>query len=195
MRFENIFKELAAKKYYVFSCEELCAFFPEERKPTLKQSLCRWKKSGLVSSLRKNLYELTFPSSYGLSDMYLANKIYAPSVVSGFGQMYPVVCTHKGALFADKIDALLKKNRARHLFDIMFMLSSKYSMDARVLKILNIKKPPLEAMINRVESLSTIELKRQAEALRPFLFDENEAELIVNAKTIIPQLVQRYRQG
>ena len=116
-------------------------------------------------------------------------------VVSGFGQMYPVVCTHKGALFADKIDALLKKNRARHLFDIMFMLSSKYSMDARVLKILNIKKPPLEAMINRVESLSTIELKRQAEALRPFLFDENEAELIVNAKTIIPQLVQRYRQG
>jgi len=33
-------------------------------------------------------------------------------VISGFGQMYPVICTQRGALFADKIDALLKKNRA-----------------------------------------------------------------------------------
>ena len=116
-------------------------------------------------------------------------------VVSGFGQMYGVVCTQKGALFADKIDALLNKNRARHLFDIMFMLSSKYPIDSRVLKTLGIKEPPLEVILARVESLSATELKRQAEALRPFLFDENEAELIVNAKTIIPQLVETYRRG
>ena len=113
-------------------------------------------------------------------------------VVSGFGQMYPVVCTQRGALFADKIDALLKKNRARHLFDVMFMLSQKYPIDQQVLNTIGIKGSPLKAVIGRVESFSAVELKRQAEALRPFLFDENEAELLVNAKTIIRQLVDRY---
>lgn len=97
-------------------------------------------------------------------------------VVSGFGQMYPVICTQKGALFADKIDALLKKNRARHLFDIMFMLSQKYPIDERVFKTFGIQEPPLQAVVNRVESFSA-------------------SELIVNAKTIIRQLVERYRHG
>ena len=82
MRFEQVYKELTGKKYYVFSCEDLCAFFPSQKKTTVQQYLCRWKKSGLVSSLRKNLYELTFPQPYGLPDMHLANKIYAPSYVS-----------------------------------------------------------------------------------------------------------------
>jgi predicted transcriptional regulator of viral defense system len=82
MRFEEVFKELTEKKYYVFSCEDLCAFFSFEKKTTIKQYLSRWKKGGLVAALRKNLYELTYPKPYGISDMYLANKIYAPSYVS-----------------------------------------------------------------------------------------------------------------
>src|SRR3990167_7244165 len=72
-------------------------------------------------------------------------------VVTGFGNMFPVVCTHSGALFADKIDALIKKNRARHLFDIMFMLSKKYPIDLNVLKALGIKDPPLNAILKRSE--------------------------------------------
>ncbi|MGD2279216.1 MAG: nucleotidyl transferase AbiEii/AbiGii toxin family protein, partial [Candidatus Omnitrophota bacterium] len=47
-------------------------------------------------------------------------------VISGFGEIYPIICTEIGALFADKIDALLKKNRGRHLYDLIFMLSNKY---------------------------------------------------------------------
>ncbi len=82
MRFEDFYKELADKKYYVFSCEDLCAFFPAQKKAAFKQLLYRWKKNGMVSSLRRNLYELTFPKVYNLSDMFLANKIYAPSYVS-----------------------------------------------------------------------------------------------------------------
>ena len=116
-------------------------------------------------------------------------------MVNGFGQMYPVVCSQKGALFADKIDALLKKNRARHLFDIMFMLSENYPIDTPALRVLGIKEPPLKAIINRVERFSITELKKQAEQIRPFLFDENEAQLLSNAKTIIPQLASRYRSA
>ncbi|MBI3602528.1 MAG: nucleotidyl transferase AbiEii/AbiGii toxin family protein [Candidatus Omnitrophica bacterium] len=114
-------------------------------------------------------------------------------VVAGFGSMFPVVCTDKGILFADKIDALIKKNRARHLFDIMFMLSQKYPLDLNVLKALGIKEPPLEAILKRVVSFSAAELKKQAEQLRPFLFEESEADLIVHAHEVIPQLIRGYQ--
>ena len=114
-------------------------------------------------------------------------------VTAGFGYLFPVVCTEPGALFADKIDALIKKNRARHLFDILFMLSKKYPIAANVLKSLGIKKPTLDAILERTASFSAAELKKQAEQLRPFLFEESEAALIANAHTIIPQLVEEYR--
>jgi predicted nucleotidyltransferase component of viral defense system len=113
-------------------------------------------------------------------------------VVAGFGNMFPVVCTDKGALFADKIDALIKKNRARHLFDIMFMLSQKYPVDLNVLTAVGVNGPPLDAILKRVESLSAMELKKQAEQLRPFLFEENEADLIIHAQEVIPQLIRSY---
>jgi len=113
-------------------------------------------------------------------------------MVSGFGQMFTVGCTQKGALFADKIDALLKKTRARHLFDILFMLSQKYPIDMKVLRSVGVKESPLEVIMHRVDGFSNAELKLQADNLRPFLFDENEAEMIVNAKTIIRQLIESY---
>ena len=113
-------------------------------------------------------------------------------VVAGFGTMFPVVCTDKGAFFADKVDALIKKNRARHLFDIMFMLAQKYPLDLNVLKVLGINEPPLEAIRKRVESFSAAELKKQAEQLRPFLFEEGEADLLVHAREVVPQLIGSY---
>ncbi|MDO8580652.1 MAG: nucleotidyl transferase AbiEii/AbiGii toxin family protein [Candidatus Omnitrophota bacterium] len=116
-------------------------------------------------------------------------------MVTGFGNMFPVVCTHPGALFADKIDALIKKNRARHLFDIMFMLSKKYPIDLNVLKALGINDPPLDAILKRVKLFSAAELKKLAEQLRPFLFEESEADLIIHAPDVIPQLIRRYGKG
>lgn len=82
MKFDEVYRQLSAKRYYVFSCEDLSLFFPKEKKETIRQYLSRWKKRGLVASLRKNLYELIFPSPYHISDMVLANKIYSPSYVS-----------------------------------------------------------------------------------------------------------------
>lgn len=115
-------------------------------------------------------------------------------MVRGFGEMYPVICTQRGALFADKIDALVKKNRARHLFDILYMLGLHYPVDEKVLEKLGIKGPPLDVIFGAMGRFSGHELKSLAESIRPFLFDEREAELIVNAKTIIPQLVEQYRR-
>ena len=114
-------------------------------------------------------------------------------VISGFGEIYPCVCTDKSALFADKIDALGKKLRGRHLYDIMFMLSKCYPIDKRVLSTFGLNVDPLNAILEKLQGLSKLELKRQAEALRPFLFDQSEADLLINARRVIPQLIKNYK--
>ena len=82
MRFEAFYQRLSKEQYPVFSCRDLSAFFPNEKMATLKQGLSRWKKNKFVSSLKRDLYELTFPKPQNLSDLYLANKIYSPSYAS-----------------------------------------------------------------------------------------------------------------
>lgn len=139
------------------------------------------KKEGIVLKVEANL-----PSWKVVPETLL---------ISGFGQMFPVFCTQKEALFSDKIDALIKKNRARHLYDIIFMLSKEYPIDAKILKLFGIAKNPLTVIKERVDSFTTAELKKQAEDLRPFLFDETEAELLINAKTIISQLIEKYKSN
>jgi predicted nucleotidyltransferase component of viral defense system len=113
-------------------------------------------------------------------------------VITGFGEFYPCICTDKGILFADKIDALGKKNRGRHIYDIIFMLSNKYPVDRKFLSALGIEKKPPEAIYYYLRSFSKEQLKIQADVLRPFLFDEDEADLVANARTIIPALLEKY---
>lgn len=113
-------------------------------------------------------------------------------VISGFGEFYPSVCTEKGILFADKIDALKKKRRGRHVYDIIFMLSNKYPINRNILKLLGIKKDPIKAIADRIKKVPKSELKRQAEILRPFLFEESEADLVASAHDIIPPLLEKY---
>lgn len=82
MRFQDIYRQLAKREYYVFSFEDLCIFYPEENQSNLRQYLSRWKKQGWIRSLRKGLYELTYPEERNIPDFYIANKMYAPSYIS-----------------------------------------------------------------------------------------------------------------
>lgn len=113
-------------------------------------------------------------------------------VVSGFGEFYPCVCTAMSALFSDKIDALRKKTRGRHLYDIFFLLSHQCPIDRKVLAVFGITGDPLRTIRERVESFSEKELEDQAETLRPFLFDESEADLIAKAPLALKALLERY---
>lgn len=113
-------------------------------------------------------------------------------VISGFGELYPCVCTAKGVLFADKIDALRQKNRGRHIYDVLFMLSHNYPIERKVLRLLGIKGEPLVVLSQAIARFSQSELKKQAEILRPFLFEESQAELIINAHKLIHSLIEKY---
>ena len=82
MRFQQTYKDLTDKKYFIFSFEDLCVFYPREKRSNLRQYLSRWKKQGWIQSLKKGLYELTYPEGRSVPDFYMANKIYAPSYIS-----------------------------------------------------------------------------------------------------------------
>ncbi len=82
MRFQRTYKELIEKKYYIFSFEDLCVFYPEEKRSNLRQYLSRWKNQGWIGPLKKGLYELTYPEDRSVPDFFIANKMYAPSYIS-----------------------------------------------------------------------------------------------------------------
>lgn len=73
------------------------------------------------------------------------------------------------------------------------MLSNKYPIDKNTLETLGINRDPIQVISDRIKSFSKSELGKQAEILRPFLFDENEANLVANARDIIPPLIAKYK--
>ncbi len=73
------------------------------------------------------------------------------------------------------------------------MLSSQFPLDQSVWRILGKQSNPFEALVEKVKSVPLLELKKQAEGLRPFLFNEEEANLVVKAKEILPQLMKSGR--
>lgn len=189
----------------------------KEFESLLKKVSLELGRSGIYSAVRfqswGNIYcaRLIFPQiekNYGAISKYskkegIIIKIEAnrprwrvkanAEVISGFGEFYPCVCTDVSQLFADKVDAFTKKDRARHLYDIMFMLSNKYPVDKRVLSGFGFKQGPSEVILKRLEKISKPDLKKQAEALRPFLFDEKEADLVAQAHTVLAGLVEKYK--
>ncbi|MBN2073258.1 MAG: hypothetical protein JW770_04870 [Actinobacteria bacterium] len=75
--------ELRKNDLIIFSLIDIENLFPEENVKTIKNNLGRWVKEGLLIRMRKNLYELAQPGfKSGIPDVYVANKLYAPSYVS-----------------------------------------------------------------------------------------------------------------
>jgi len=82
MHFKDLYKRLEKNRYYVFSFKDVLSFYPKEKRDNLKRLIYRWKKEGRIASLKKGLYELTYPKDFDIPDMYIANKLYSPSYVS-----------------------------------------------------------------------------------------------------------------
>lgn len=174
------------------------------------------KRSGIASEIRFSHWDnvlvsrFNFPDvekSYGVntehtrkSGLLIKFEVNIPKwkikseteVISGYGETYPCVCTEKSVLFADKIDALVKKRMGRHLYDIIFMLSQKFPVDNNTLDELGYTNKPFTILLDCVNGFSGTEIRKQGGILRPFLFDESESDLIVNAKVVIEKLVQKY---
>jgi len=114
-------------------------------------------------------------------------------VIAGFGELFPCICVHKGIHFAGKIAALNEHPQARHIYDIIFMLLRRFPVNSQVLKAYKLKKNAPKLIVDCINQMTKSELKKQALALQTFLFEEHEADLIINAKEIVPRLAENLK--
>lgn len=84
MIYLELLKRLQKTKYFLFSQKELHFFFPHTNKKTMQNQLADWVKKGYIVRLRQNLYELADKGATDkvIPDIYIANKLYAPSYIS-----------------------------------------------------------------------------------------------------------------
>lgn len=83
MKYIDLFSRLKKNNLIIFSLRDIENLFPEENLKTLKNNLSRWVEKNLLARLRRNLYELIEPGlKSNIPDVYVANKLYAPSYIS-----------------------------------------------------------------------------------------------------------------
>lgn len=111
------------------------------------------------------------------------------AVVNSFGEIYPVFTMCSGYIFCEKMLALSTHKRGRHVYDLIMMLSKKIPMDDYILKAKKIKKAPKDFLREIIFSIPDAELKKMAKSLRPFLFEESEAEYVARAKFYVEKLL------
>lgn len=183
---------------------------PEEFKELLKTIKEGLDKEGIFLDLstekRKNLFiaELYFQDLMKLSgiadkrglDLMLKIEIYQPGwrlkyeseVLSLYGYNFTSVLLSKGNMFAEKILALFKRKMGRDIFDTLFMLKKKFPLNEQVLRANGLEGKASELILEYFRKLPEKELKTLANQIKPFLFKEDEVELILKA----PVYAQRF---
>ncbi|MGC9445148.1 MAG: nucleotidyl transferase AbiEii/AbiGii toxin family protein [Candidatus Methanospirareceae archaeon] len=150
---------------------------------------------------------VTFPDvmgEYGItnrrgSDIMIKIEVNRPDwplsteshVLSRYGYNFSAIVMSKGALLSEKLAALVSKRRGRYIYDILFMLRKKFPFDRAVLAVIGIREDPKDLIQTYLSGLSEKELRRLAEQVKPFLFREDDIELILKA----PQYATNYLSG
>lgn len=115
-----------------------------------------------------------------------------PFIMSGYGYSFSVLLMNKSALLGEKLHALLNRRRGRDIYDILFILGKRFPFDESFLVELGIENDGKKVLLEHIDSLSESELETLANQVRPFLFREEEAELVTNAKKVVRSLLDKY---
>lgn len=114
-------------------------------------------------------------------------------VINKFGYLFPVRLMAKGALFAEKVNALLNRCRGRDIYDVIFMLQRKFPLDSSILETKATNLKPEELISRRIEQIEPEQLTRLAKQIEPFLLNGEEVDFIINAQTYIKALLTDQR--
>jgi len=115
-----------------------------------------------------------------------------PRALSMYGYNFIALLMQKGNLLSEKVCALLNRKRGRDIYDTLFMLRKKFQFNEDVLRFNGIKLPIKNTIMDYLKSIDGKELKRLAEQVRPFLFKEDDIELIVNASMYAETFLEGY---
>lgn len=154
---------------------------------------------GILYKKRATLFiaSLNFPdvmSEYGIinkrgADIMIKIEVNCPEwplateshVLSLYGYNFSAILMSKGALLSEKLSALMSRKRGRYIYDVLFMLRKKFPFDREVLYANNIREEPKNLILNYLSGISEKELTKLAEQVKPFLFREDDIELILKA--------------
>ena len=181
--------------------------------------ISEWVKKGLLkegfsievsSEKRDNVYvtELYFKDvmeTYKITDkrgmdLMVKIEVYKPSwdlqsesdVLSLYGYNFSSILLEKGLLFSEKLCALVNRNRGRDIYDTLFMLRKRFPFNEDVLAANKIKGSPKDIILKHLKSLSEKELKFLADQVKPFLFKEDDIELVLNAVLYAEKFLREY---
>ena len=104
-----------------------------------------------------------------------------PHVLSYYGFNYTTTVMAESNLITEKLLALLNRNRGRDIYDLLFMLKKKFPFDKNILKANGLEKDAEKLVTRRLENLGGKELERLAKQVQPFLFKEDDTELVKKA--------------
>lgn len=134
-------------------------------------------------------------------DLMIKIEVYKPSwdirsessVLSLYGYNFSSVLLARACLFSEKLFALLNRGRGRDVYDTLFMLKKKFNFDAGVLAANKIAGSPKEIILNYLKGLPEKKLKFLANQVRPFLFKEEDLELVLNAPLYAERFLRDYQ--
>lgn len=113
-------------------------------------------------------------------------------VISLYGYNFSAILMSRGALLSEKLCALLKRKRGRYIYDILFMLRKGFPFDREVLYANDITEDPKKLLLDYLSNLNEKELKRLAEQVKPFLFKDDDIELILKAPLYAEKFLSGY---
>ena len=116
-------------------------------------------------------------------------------VLSQYGYNFSSILMSKGNLLSEKLCAFLNRKRGRDIYDLLFMLKRKFSFNKKVLDANGIKDNPKEIILNELTLLSKKDLGFLTEQVRPFLFKEEDAELILKAHSYAERFLENYTKS
>ena len=102
-------------------------------------------------------------------------------VLSMYGYNFTAILMSKGNLLSEKICALFNRRMGRDIYDTLFMLKRKFPFNEKVFKANNIALPIRKTLLEYLKRIDKKELNRLARQVRPFLFKEDDIELILKA--------------
>ncbi|MEK6732824.1 MAG: nucleotidyl transferase AbiEii/AbiGii toxin family protein [Candidatus Omnitrophota bacterium] len=164
----------------------------------------------IIYKTRKSLFtaELYFKDMmnlYGIvdkrgSDLMVKIEVNRPQwelltescVMSLYGYNFSSILMNKSNLISEKLCALFNRKRGRDIYDTLFMLKKKFPFNERVLEANGFKGHPKGLIIEYLHGLSEKELKFLAEQVRPFLFKEEDAELVLKAPLYAERFLEAY---
>jgi predicted nucleotidyltransferase component of viral defense system len=162
------------------------------------------------SERRKNLYIAEFyfqdlmrlykiTDKRGL-DLMIKIEVYKPAwdleaepgVLSLYGYNFSSVLLGKGNLISEKLCALFNRKRGRDIYDLLFMLKRRFPFNENVLVFNKVEGSPKELILKYLTKLPEKELSSLANQVKPFLFKEDDIELVLKAPLYAERFLREY---